>query len=44
MFIFNLERIEFMDIGVDYWMLGFVPYHNTESTRLFADEVIPELI
>jgi alkanesulfonate monooxygenase SsuD/methylene tetrahydromethanopterin reductase-like flavin-dependent oxidoreductase (luciferase family) len=35
---------EFIDIGVDYWMLGFVPYHNTESTRLFADEVIPELI
>jgi hypothetical protein len=34
---------ELNDIGVDYWMLGFVPFHNIQTMKLFAEEVIPLL-
>ena len=32
-----------VDVGVEYFMVYFPQYHNIESTKLFADEVITEL-
>lgn len=34
---------EYLDLGVDLWILGFLPYHNTKSTKLFTEEVTPLL-
>jgi alkanesulfonate monooxygenase SsuD/methylene tetrahydromethanopterin reductase-like flavin-dependent oxidoreductase (luciferase family) len=34
---------EYLDLGMDYWIIGFLPYHNLESTKLFVEEVIPLL-
>jgi alkanesulfonate monooxygenase SsuD/methylene tetrahydromethanopterin reductase-like flavin-dependent oxidoreductase (luciferase family) len=35
---------EMIDAGVEYFHLGFSQHRNIETTQLFADEVIPELI
>ena len=34
---------ELIDAGVEYFQLYFPQYRNTETTQLFADEVIPEI-
>jgi alkanesulfonate monooxygenase SsuD/methylene tetrahydromethanopterin reductase-like flavin-dependent oxidoreductase (luciferase family) len=38
-----LKLGEFIDAGVEYFQLFFPQHRNIEMTRLFADEVIPEL-
>jgi len=32
-----------IDIGVDYFMISFSPFPDTEGTIMFSEEVIPEL-
>jgi alkanesulfonate monooxygenase SsuD/methylene tetrahydromethanopterin reductase-like flavin-dependent oxidoreductase (luciferase family) len=37
------ELGEFVDAGFEYFQIYFPQYQNTETTQLFAEEVIPEL-